>query len=520
MVPLVHQESPASSATASGSSLSPAALLAFYLERAGFPCRVVLRDAAATPEEWGGPHPRFLLTLRRSVTLASLLASLRQFAGSPHAGAALVGRAAPVVADYSEHLHLDADAQVLRIERRYHPVHAADTRLRLVGSLLRISGCLPKGAPLRVLEALRRGLNAPDSLQILSLTLTSRSSTVGSTPFSRWEMDTECLGQLSPEDLRSLARRLGWRQVRPGCFAAPDAVVAPQAFLRGPLLVDRGVHIGPEEIHLGPACLRASDLERPVKPAQDPSSVPPEDMGHDLTGEVHPLSASPIAVENRPVAEPPGPARYFVAPALHPRPVYEAAKRLLDCFVSLFALLLLLPVMILAAMAIKLYDFGPIFFVHEREGKGAKPFGCVKFRTMIRNAEALKDQLLKANQVDGPQFKIAHDPRITPIGRLLRKMNIDELPQLWNVLRGEMSLVGPRPSPFKENQLCAPWREARLSVKPGITGLWQVSRSRQRGPADFQEWILYDTQYVEQRTFWLDLKILLLTVKEVLGRGE
>ena len=134
--------------------------------------------------------------------------------------------------------------------------------------------------------------------------------------------------------------------------------------------------------------------------------------------------------------------------------------------------------------------------------------------------EAKQGELRKANQVDGPQFKLAYDPRVTPIGHFLRRTNIDELPQLWNVLKGEMSVVGPRPSPFEENQICPGWREARLSVKPGITGLWQVSRSRDRGAADFQEWIFYDTQYVERRGFWLDVKIILLTIKELFGKGQ
>ena len=112
------------------------------------------------------------------------------------------------------------------------------------------------------------------------------------------------------------------------------------------------------------------------------------------------------------------------------------------------------------------------------------------------------------------------DPRLTRVGKVIRKYHLDELPQFFNVLVGQMSVVGPRPSPRKENQFCPPWREARLSVKPGITGLWQVSRSRQRGAADFQEWIMYDTQYVERRSMALDIKILLLTIKELFGKGQ
>ncbi|HVX84430.1 MAG TPA: sugar transferase [Phycisphaerae bacterium] len=230
------------------------------------------------------------------------------------------------------------------------------------------------------------------------------------------------------------------------------------------------------------------------------------------------IRSSPKAVLRFPAD--PASAAYFVGPPARPRPIYHLAKRLFDIAFALFALLITLPICAVVALIIKAYDRGPIFFSHKREGLHGRPFGCVKFRTMVRNAHELQAKLRQQNEVDGPQFKLAYDPRITPIGHFLRKTNIDELPQFFNVLAGQMSVVGPRPSPFNENQLCPPWREARLSVKPGITGLWQVSRSRQRGAADFQEWIMYDTQYVERRSMTLDLKILLLTIKELFGKGQ
>jgi len=126
---------------------------------------------------------------------------------------------------------------------------------------------------------------------------------------------------------------------------------------------------------------------------------------------------------------------------------------------------------------------------------------------MRKDAEKMKAQLRALNQADGPQFFIENDPRLTRVGRFLRKYNLDELPQLLNVLVGHMSVVGPRPSPHSENQFCPAWREARLSVRPGITGLWQIKRTRRRG-SDFQEWIKYDIEYVEKRTWWLDLVII------------
>jgi lipopolysaccharide/colanic/teichoic acid biosynthesis glycosyltransferase len=129
---------------------------------------------------------------------------------------------------------------------------------------------------------------------------------------------------------------------------------------------------------------------------------------------------------------------------------------------------------------------------------------------MVPGADILQRQLSRMNKVDGPQFKIDRDPRLTRVGRFLAAANLDELPQLANVLLGQMSLVGPRPSPFRENQLCVPWREGRLSVRPGITGLWQVCR-HDRDKGDFHQWIYYDLLYVQSMSFWLDLKILVST---------
>ena len=173
-------------------------------------------------------------------------------------------------------------------------------------------------------------------------------------------------------------------------------------------------------------------------------------------------------------------------------------------------LVLLAPLGLLIAALIKLESKGPIHFGHLREGMGGRPFRCWKFRTMIPGADVQQRKLARQNQMDGPQFKMDRDPRRTRVGRILTATNLDEIPQLWNVLVGQMSLVGPRPSPFRENQVCVPWREGRLSVRPGITGLWQVCR-HDRHKGDFHQWIYYDLLYVRNMSLWLDLKIMALT---------
>lgn len=185
----------------------------------------------------------------------------------------------------------------------------------------------------------------------------------------------------------------------------------------------------------------------------------------------------------------------------------RALKLAFDYAAATVGVLLTLPLYPFIMLAIWLEDGRPFFFSHRRETLGGRVFPCVKFRSMRKDAEKMKAELKARNQADGPQFYIENDPRLTRVGRILRRYNLDELPQLFNVLAGHMSIVGPRPSPHSENQYCPGWREARLSVRPGITGLWQVKRTRRRG-ADFQEWIKYDLEYVEKRSFWLDLVII------------
>ena len=193
----------------------------------------------------------------------------------------------------------------------------------------------------------------------------------------------------------------------------------------------------------------------------------------------------------------------------------RTVKRTFDILFSLFALAVTLPVYPIVMLAICLEDGRPFFFGHRREMMHGREFTCWKFRSMRKNAEEIKARLKSRNLSNGPHFYMANDPRMTRVGRLIRKLYIDELPQFINVLLGHMSVVGPRPSPYSENQGCATWREARLSVRPGITGLWQVKRTRQVG-SDFQEWVQYDLAYVETGGLLLDLKIILQTIIKVL----
>ena len=177
-------------------------------------------------------------------------------------------------------------------------------------------------------------------------------------------------------------------------------------------------------------------------------------------------------------------------------------------------LTLFAPALAVVALAIKLTSRGPVFFQDQRQGLRGREFYCLKFRTMIIGADKMQDKLRHNNQVDGPQFKITEDPRHTIVGKFLRDTCVDEIPQFINVLVGQMSVVGPRPSPARENMFCAYWRDARLSVRPGITGLWQVRRTRHAGQ-DFQEWIAYDTRYVRNLSLRLDVWICWRTIKQL-----
>lgn len=194
---------------------------------------------------------------------------------------------------------------------------------------------------------------------------------------------------------------------------------------------------------------------------------------------------------------------------MRPMPVW---KRSVDVVFSSLALILLAPLFAVVALAIKATSPGPVFFAQRRSGRGGVPFVMYKFRSMVDGAEAARRELAALNEQDGPAFKIKADPRVTPLGKLLRATSIDELPQLWNVLRGEMTLVGPRPLPCEETDGCVQWHRRRLDVTPGLTCTWQTC---DRSTVSFDEWMRMDVRYIRSRSLWQDVKLIAATVRVV-----
>lgn len=196
------------------------------------------------------------------------------------------------------------------------------------------------------------------------------------------------------------------------------------------------------------------------------------------------------------------------------RRLYELVKRVVDIICSLVGLIVLMPILFVVAISIKIESKGPIIFAQYRVGKDSKLFKMYKFRSMVNNAEEIKENLESMNERTGPMFKIKNDPRITHIGRIIRKASIDELPQLVNILKGDMSIVGPRPSLPKEVEAFDGWMMQRLTVKPGLTCYWQVGG---RNDIEFDEWMKLDIKYVEERKLIVDAKLILKTFFVLLG---
>lgn len=250
--------------------------------------------------------------------------------------------------------------------------------------------------------------------------------------------------------------------------------------------------------------------EQPNRP-----STPNFDQDDAQSGRGHEvLDGHPLAEEMRQVASHPAPLSAVPRSLLVTR--YPLWKRALDVAGASLGLLITSPFIIFAALMIRLTSPGPAFFAQQRVGFLGQRFLIYKLRTMVVNAEQLKGDLLERNERDGPAFKMRNDPRITRFGRFLRSTGLDELPQLWNVLVGDMSLVGPRPLPVEEAEQCARWQRARMDTKPGLTCYWQLAKSRKMS---FAEWMRLDMRYARARTLWLDTRLIINTFSAVvLGR--
>ncbi|WP_442956078.1 sugar transferase [Paenibacillus sp. MMO-177] len=208
-------------------------------------------------------------------------------------------------------------------------------------------------------------------------------------------------------------------------------------------------------------------------------------------------------------------ATIYTAYERRPLRIYLMVKRGFDLTAASLGLLLLSPLFLLVALLIKLESpKGSVFFYQTRVGRNEQPFKMFKFRSMVTNAEAMLDNLLSQNEIQGAMFKMKDDPRITRVGKIIRKTSIDELPQLWNVIRGDMSLVGPRPALPREVNEYTSYDKLRLKVLPGCTGLWQVSG---RNELSFNEMVELDLKYIEERGFLLDIKLIMRTVRVMFG---
>lgn len=204
--------------------------------------------------------------------------------------------------------------------------------------------------------------------------------------------------------------------------------------------------------------------------------------------------------------------KVYTPPA--PKPVYEFFKRIFDVVMSTLALILLSPLFLGVAVAIKIEDGGKVFFKQTRLTKNGREFGIYKFRSMCTNAEEMLDELLDQNEVNGPAFKMEDDPRITRVGRFIRKTSIDELPQLINIIKGDMSIIGPRPPLPREVEQYTPYQMHRLDV---ITGLACYHECQGRSDVhDFDEWVESDLKYIRERSMWTDIKVIFMTIKVVI----
>ncbi|HOQ87585.1 MAG TPA: sugar transferase [Phycisphaerae bacterium] len=420
---------------------------------------------------------------------------------------------------FREHIDCDETGRIRRVQRLYTMMNWPET-----GDSAQLCSLVParamQGIELSNLPALRRAL--------ISAGVFTQDIPIATDVFDlRSEQGILSLNETITAASVGLGAPTGWSFTNRGVLVGSDCRIHPSCRFVPPLVIHPDVTIEAGVTVIGPAVIGAGcRIQRDafISHAQlAPGTIVPNRTvvtrtvaggrlvaDREYTGSFCPASSAQPDVET-------GVGRAISEQHRRKR-LQFAIKRLMDIVISATALVVLAPFLVLVAIAVKLTSPGPVFFVHRRERMGEKgDFPCLKFRTMVSDAHLRQREMYQQNQVDGPQFKIDSDPRITRLGRILRATNVDELPQLINVLLGHMSLVGPRPSPFRENQICVPWRRARLSVRPGITGLWQLCRS-DRHEGDFHQWIYYDMAYVRNFSLWLDFKILVLTALTHGGR--
>ena len=448
---------------------------------------------------------------------------------------------------YEEKFRLGEDGRVTRVDRSYGRTDDTSLEVDRDWPVLIVMGADAMRALLDV--SLPQRINQWPSA-MLRAGLHLRGSTIPGRSFSLH--DREHLFELNEAVLRSHPQWL----VRAGNLAdqgqkvwvGRNVKIDSSANVIGPVVIGDDVEIGKDAVVVGPttigrgakigagmilkravvmprttiasATLKNHTLSHAIVLGEEQPSVQAitsEPADHESDGPAHTVAIDrPIKLER--VLE----AQMPALTGLNFR-WFRAAKRATGVVGALVALTIALPLFPLIMLAIWINSpGGPFFYGAVRQGKGGRNFRCWKFRTMVPNADEIQAQLRAKGQnlVDGPQFKMKDDPRIFWVGKWLRRLNLDELPQFWNVLVGQMSIVGPRPSPERENQMCPAWREARLSVRPGITGLWQVSRKRDRDETDFQEWIYYDVQYIKRQSLWLDFKIMVRTIVVAAGGGQ
>jgi len=482
-----------------------------------------------------GPHP--FLVISANVYLDSLdLSAVLRSHGSRKDGVTVVVEEGGRAKSDLENVEVDGDGVI----RRFHVLHHSKDMRRRVRSAgvyafkPDVLGHIPETSYMDIKEQLIPELYR-DGVPVRAFSAPGRIRTIDTFP-DYFNLNRELL--LNGLDGSSAALS-GMTEVRDRVWAGRDVTISPDAYVLGPVIIGDGTVIEGGSKLIGPATIgRGCRVGRDVlvREAIMLDHVRVEDsftVEYSLVGESCAIAGNETArnmvvlpdgsggigsdsvslthEDGMTLAMNEGDGLVVNDTSRYSR--YLAIKRLIDVILSLVGLTVLLPLMGVVAAAIRLESSGSSLYIQERCGKDGRGFRMYKFRTMVRDAETLQDELATRKDVDGPMFKMYNDPRLTRVGSLLRKTSIDEVPQLWNVLRGDMSLVGPRPLVMEEMKFAPHWRDIRLKVKPGITGLWQING---RSEVNFHDWVKNDIAYVQNQSVGMDMRILLQTTKSVI----